>query len=690
MSDTQEKRPDSQTDSHGHTQEEGSAGVNVQEAVNSAVNERERLAALDELDAARKRLLAAQEQMNAAQARLNAIEHGFVPPLTHPEKEGLAPQGLADLAQKEDAKEEGPEAKEGIDLAKSKPDANAQALPHYGVMNGFFNAFAKMGPIAILIFLGCMAWPIFFPFANLNYCPAEMKPITAFLHMLATGNWFDPTGLSQGTWSAAQWPLFTWCIAFLGLIPWFGSSELLLPAIAFGCTFAALFAVWSLTIGTGFGGKSAMAAVIILLCAPIFAPMPHFIGPASLSAALMVFAILFFYRGWTGRAGWIELPLAFIFTAFAGLAGGILPFATPLIASICFLIWRGTFSRIYKLDAIFGFLLMACIIGVWYGLVKAYGQEAYLQNLFDNAFQFAMPIPLNWFLAIAAGIIGLMPWLLIIFGVSWTRVIAKSAQTLSASRHSNGSAMIWISLVISIVLSIFIPWFHSCAIIIACLMAVILGKAFMRMPNWGNCFFFLLASICLIIAGGIIIMASFPTSQNFLFKLLPELPVPDIGAKLLQLPTLPFMGGILLVGGLIALFFVKRCRGAGGLFYAMLLVIILCQPARLLLVPELAKMSGSPLVPYNTIKTQVLNVMMPTPVPDVIVEQPQMPAVTDPQVQGAEPIERGGVVMPEGERRLEQDQPVIIEEVEPKPAEDGVPNSAPAPESPAEGADTSR
>lgn len=696
MSDSQEKHPDQQSDTQAVAAPASGADPSARGG------DHERLAALDALDSARKQLLAAQEQMNAAQDRLNAIEQGR--PAPEPAaREEATPASLAALP--------GQEHKPESDSAATPPaDAKAKAQPEkverLGVMNGFFNFFVHLGPISILIFMACMAWPIFFPFANLNYCPAELDTITAWLRMMATGNWLAPTGLEHGAWTAAQWPIISWCIALISLIPGLAGSELLLPVVAFGCAFALVFAVWCLTLATGFGARAAMAAALILLCAPVFAPMPHFVGPAGLAAACMLFALMFFYRGWVGKAGWVELPLAYAFTALAGLTAGILPLAVPLIASVCFLIWRGDLWRIYRLDAIFGFVIMLAILGVWVGLVSAEGQQDYLEALMASSWSWDLPMPFKWLLPIVAGVLGLMPWVLLIFGVSWARVLAKSARSFSASRHENGSAMIWISLVLALCLSPFIPWFHPAAIVIAALLAILLGKAFMRLPHLGNCFFFLLASLAAIIAGILIVMASFPTSQRLLFRFLPELPVPDLGARLLELQTLPIMGGILLIGGLVALFFVKRCRGAGGLFYAMLLVILLCQPARLLLVPELAKMTGTPLVSYKTIEAQVVDAMLPpaaiTPemtvpglpeptgalpqeglLPEANSDAAQTPALPrepltgqdEPQALPGEPPSRSGVIAPslgdEKNAGPAREEVIIIEKITPPAGEEG-------------------
>lgn len=506
-----------------------------------------------------------------------------------------------------------PAEKGAVDAeAPESPKEPSEPQKAPGVLDGLFSSLAKTGPLALLIIMGCMAWPIFFQHGQATYCPAELKYLTAFMHAIAGHSWLAPIGLDGEAWTAAQWPALGWIIGLAALIP--GITGYLLPAVSFTCTFMAVLGVWCLSLAAGFRLPAAFAASLILLCAPLFAPLPNFMGPATLTAAFTLFSLVFFSIGWRKRNAWLSLPLGFICAALAGLSGGILPFAVPLLASFLFLVWRGSFRRPQKTDAIFGFILLLLIIGIWLGVLMMQEKgNAYLDLLFGNAWQFAWPIPIRWFLPLAAGILGLMPWILMLISVSWIKVLGRTGKSLSASRRENASALIWISLIVALCLAPFIPAFHPSAVIIACLGAVLLGKAFINLSSLGNRFFFLLASLCLIIAGCVLLAVSFESTQSIIFGMLPELPVPDLGPRLLSLQALPVMGGIVLVGGIIGLWFARSWQGAGGLLYAMLLVIILCQPARLMLVPDLAAMPGTPLVPFGVIETKVNEGLKPAP-----------------------------------------------------------------------------
>ncbi len=248
--------------------------------------------------------------------------------------------------------------------------------------------------------------------------------MTAFLNSAAQGNMLEPHGLANGS-LVAQWPLFTWFVGLIALIPI--NAEFLWPMVSSIGAMLALVAAWFLAHASRFGAKAAFAAGLILLCAPIFAPLGHFVGKSALTAALIIFALACFTRGWLSNRAWISLPLAFLFTCLAGLSGGIYAFALPLIASFFFLIWRANLGRSSRADAIFGFGLLLALLGVWLGLVILKGTDAtYLNTLFANAWQSPWPLPAGWWLAGLIAVAGLFPWILLVICVSWARVMKTS------------------------------------------------------------------------------------------------------------------------------------------------------------------------------------------------------------------------------------------------------------------------
>lgn len=569
---------------------------------------------------ARQQLREAQQQMEAAQRKLQEAHDRMEACVSAQNPNHL-------LSRPEEEEEVQPEP---VEEETTQEAELPQEEGHYGILNGFFNGFAKIAPVAFLIMLACMAWPMFIDPAKGVYCPAEVKYLSAFIHSIATNSWLAPTGLENGGFSLPLWPVFSWAIGLFAFIPGLVDTGLLLPLTTFCCTFLAAFGVWALALAAGFGSRAAFASGLIILCAPIFAPLPHFMGPAALASGLLLLALSCFCRGWRADSAFIALPLAFIFTALAGLCGGLLYFATPIVASLLFLVWQGKLRRAQRLDALFGFVLMLVILGVWLGVLMVDSTSSdYLSRLLHSQVQYAMPIPLKWLLPIIAGLVGLLPWLLAILGVSWFRVLGHSAKSLGASRHDNGSALVWISLVFALCISPFVAGFHLSAIAIACLGAVLLGKAFIHLSCAGNRFFFLLASLVLLLMGALFNAVTYSEGQQLIFNNLPiNLPVADLPALLLNLQGLQIMGYICIAGGLLGLLFVRRYRAAGGLIFGALVVIALCQPARLLLVPELTAHAGTPLVNYQTVEKQVMAALAPKPVENKAPETAPAPAET--------------------------------------------------------------
>lgn len=475
-----------------------------------------------------------------------------------------------------------------------------------GLTGSIFNACAKAGPLALLLAVAILVWPHFLKPDQALFCPGEMPAVTTFLHCVAQHSWLAPTGLAGGSWVLPQWPVFYWFTGLLAAIPGVAGSGYVLPLTSALSAALAVLAVWGLAFAAGFGARAAFAAGCILICAPLFAPFPHFVGSAPLGAALMVFALLCFCRGWRGSHSWISLPAAFVLTALAGLCGGIFHFAIPLVASLCYLIWRVNLRRAQSLDALAGFVLLLAIVGSWLGtLMLGTDNEGYLPALFAENFDFSWPLAPFWWLALAVAALGSLPWLLMIFGVSWVRILTNAGKTLGASRRDNGSALIWISLVLACGLAVFTTPMHAAAMALVCLAAPLLGKAFVNLSPAGNRFFFLLVALFLIIAGVAVLAASFPFSQHWLLAILPVTPPEVLPRTALSIKLLPLMGAILVVGGLVALCYVWKYRQQGGVIYGLFLVMILTLSALLLIAPELGNIAGTRLEPLSRIEKSV-------------------------------------------------------------------------------------
>lgn len=481
-----------------------------------------------------------------------------------------------------------------------------QPIPADTFWSRRFEHCSRMPPVGLLVLLALMSWANFFHPGQALYCPAEATYLSAFIHGVQQHSWLGPLSVDGGAFSVAQWPLYYWLLAGLAAIPGVVEDSFLIPLAGFISAALAVLGVWALTHAARFGARAAFAAGVITLCAPLFVPMPHFAGPTALSAAMMLFALACFCRGWMHRHAWLSLPLGFIFTALAGLGGGPLFFITPLVASFFFLIWRGTIRRAQAADALFGFILLLVILGAWLVMLNMSStNDLYSSQLWADAFHKPWPLSARWWLVFAIAALGLLPWILQIAGVSWLRVCMSIPSSLSASRHENGSALLWSSLVVAAALALCTTRAPVAALALVCLTTPLLGRAFVHLPKLGNRFLFLLAGLFAILLGVHAILLSFPATQGLLLKVCPVTPPQELLDILSSLRGATVMGVILVLGGLYIFSFVRRYQGGGGLVFCALLTVLLCQPALLMVVPELGKKPEARLVTLAGIERMV-------------------------------------------------------------------------------------
>lgn len=550
-----------------------------------------------------------------------------------------------------------------------------------------FNALAHVGPIVLVVAICLMVWADFWEAlgGKAYYCPPEVKYMTSWLHAADHGDWLTPSALAGSEW-ISQWPLYTWLLWALSYMTTLSGMplDLIFPLAASLCATLAVIGVWAFSLAARFGSPAAFAAGIILLCAPIFAPLPHFVGPSVFSTALLLISLAFFCRGWLRERAWLSLPLGFICCGLAGMSGGIFHFSIPLLSSFFFLLWRGKFKRGQGKDALFGFLLLLILLGCWISVVILAGNDsAYLSTIFKSGYQFSWPPRPLWWLAFVIAGIGLLPWILTVFGVSWLRVTSRCVSSLRASRHDNGSALVWIALVIACLLAPFFTHDTGGALVLCCLAAPLLGKAFLQMPSLGNRFFFFLASLLAILGGLIMLASSFAFSQKWLLAI-SLITMPNwIQEQLLNLSALPVMGSITLLAGIIGMaVFARHNHEGGGLVFSLLVSIFLAQPGVLMLAPELGANPGSGLATFGKIQTIYKNAVQQPAAADTSPAQMEQPAQDEGQIKQPEPLVEQAAPKPEAveQKTADPQHDATPEESAPAPVSETVPTATqPAP-----------
>lgn len=477
-----------------------------------------------------------------------------------------------------------PAPQEEAPAAPAAPAAAPVAVLQAGPAQKIFAVLAKMGPLALLLLLACQLWPTFL--TGGLYCPPEMKLMDTVREALAQGQWFAP--LHNGD---AQLPVFVWMLAALDMLARMVPqlSAFVWPAGAALGGLACLWGTWALSRAAGFGPQAALASGLILLSSLLFPQLAHFMGPQGLATGLCLLSMAFFCMGWKKEHAWISLPLAFLTSGLAALTGGLLFLLLPLLTSLVHLFWTWRIRRAQRLDALAGFLLLLLLGALWAAAIIFWVQaEGYAQAVSGKFLSLPWPLPAFWWLAPALAVLGLLPWLFVVTGVNWGRVFATSWKTLRASRKENsGSSFLWIALVFSLPLSLLGSGLAGAAPVL-CLLAILLGRALVRMGSLGSKFFYLVIALLFLHAGMLLAALHFPVALEWL-RTSTSLAIPQqYEALLTSLDALPVLGGLCIVFAVLLARFTRRAWPGGSLLVCTLFAIILAQPAHLWLAPQLA------------------------------------------------------------------------------------------------------
>jgi len=548
----------------------------------------------------------------------------------------------------------------GAGSEKTAP--SAQQAPAPGVADAVFDAASMAGPLALLLIMLAQAWPAFL--GHNLYCPGEAARITAFHQTAQSGVWLAPMG--DGI---SQWPGFFWLLR--GLEALLGKSaphltHLLFPFAAMLGTVLCLTAVWIMGRVAGLSRRSALAGGMLLLCAPIFAPLSVFTGPEALAAALTLFSLACLCHGWRKPGATAALPLGFALAALAGLTGGLFNLVLPVLTSVIFLLWRGTFRRAQKLDGLVGFVVLLVVIGCWLGAVMLWRQpDGYLRNLGSQLVAWPISKSTWWRPLLFAGL-GLLPWLAVICGVSWARVLRTAPADLAAARKEKaGMAFLWIALVLACLLSIPAGDMVTAAICVACLAALPLGKALLRLSGAGAKLFYIIAALCLLHASMALLASGFGFSLDWLTKFLHLTLTYTQRATVLSLKALPVLGGLGIVAAVLLARLVRRgAHGgtSGSLVLCAIIAIVLAQPMGLMLLPEMGRSPETRMMRLDDILAPAAPAEAAPAAGAPAQEVPAAPQVA-PQ---AEP--QAGAVTPEPAQK-----PAPAQELSKEPAKDATP-----------------
>lgn len=464
----------------------------------------------------------------------------------------------------------------------SRPAGRAQQL---------FLTLAKIGPLALLVLLAVQLWPIFL--TGGRFCPAEWPSVLAALTSLGSGDWLCPTG-PQG----AQLPLLFWCMGGLHhLLNLGGLPELLLfPVTSALCGALLLLAVWALSRACGSNSQAALASGLMLLSSLLFPLLAHFTGPQPLATALTLLSLACLCRGWQKASSPLLLVAGFVLAGLAGLGGGLAYVALPPLTSLVWLLWRLRLSRAQRLDAVAGFLGMLLMVALWLlALIILVEADSYLQSVVRQFWHWPLPLSGRWWLPLAVGLLGMGPWLALVPFVSWPRVLRQAPHDLLASRHENcGSSFLWIALFLSVPLCLLAPGLSGSGLLL-CLLAILLGRALLRLSDLGSRIFFLVVALLFLHAGMALTACGFSLTLDWLVNFTSLHLTPEQREVVAQLSGLPVLGILGILCAVVLARLVRRGWPGGALLVCSLLACVLAQPAHLLLTPQLGAQPSVPL-----------------------------------------------------------------------------------------------
>jgi 4-amino-4-deoxy-L-arabinose transferase-like glycosyltransferase len=384
-------------------------------------------------------------------------------------------------------------------------------------------------------------------------------------------------------------PLWFWMLRLLGSLPSVDGPLVYAVGAAISGVLT-LLATCFLAFSAGYGRRAAFASGLVLLSCLAFPTLAHRVGPELLSAGLLTLGLACLLRGWNKDLSFLWLPLGYACVALAGLSGGLFGILLPVLGSLVFLLWKGTFARCNRMDGVFGFAVLLALPLVWLGALMIFGPgELPLRALCTQLIAPFMPPywPPNdpvWFYATVLPL-ALAPWILVPLFVSWGRALERPFARLAAARGENsGSAWIWIHLVAGLLLlSAMSSKFCLQMLPLMPLLAIVLGKAIVNLPQKNSSAFFLALAVLFVLAALALAIACLAQFWPLLRDFAP-VPWPEGFAAVKGLPILA--GICLLAAGVLGILVDRRFPGACLLVCAVA-IIALCLPALKLTTPSM-------------------------------------------------------------------------------------------------------
>ena len=283
---------------------------------------------------------------------------------------------------------------------------------------------------------------------------------------------------ASGLPSPELYPVYHWFLSALSLIPGIDSLSLaayipgvqptagleqisgypvqLLPlASALSALFLILL-TWALARATGNDRRTAFASGLVLLTGFACMGLPRISGSDMLFTAILTLAGICLYRGWIKAFAPLWLFAGFALVALSALAGGLLGLVLPLLVSLVFLLWRGTFRRAGARDGALAFGLLLVLLLAW-GTFIAFGDggRELLKTLLEN--EYLAPVLEAWklqgqdsWIIVALLAVLWLPWTLLLLFLPWGRIGTFFKGIVVSRKQRPGQGWLWCSAIVTL------------------------------------------------------------------------------------------------------------------------------------------------------------------------------------------------------------------------------------------------
>lgn len=365
-------------------------------------------------------------------------------------------------------------------------------------------------------------------------------------------------------------------------IPGFPPNSVLDPLslATAGTTLCLILLTWGFAKAIGKEKQDAFGAGLVLLSSLTWIGLPTPGGRELLLASILTLSLLCLYRGWIKAFAPLWLIVGFALIAPATVEGGLLGLLLPLICSLFFLLWRGSFRRAGAYDGALAFGIMLILLCLW-GTCIAFGEgRDALYMLLDVRFRIPFIESVHtlgqngWVLFPVLALLWL-PWTLVVLFVPWQRLGAFFTGFIRNRKEHPGQGWLWCWLFVGLALLYGLET-NTPELLIPLLppLAVLTAQGILSLSPRSSSMFMALISLLLFLIGLLFaLIALWPMVLGELPPILTDIQIMPLSLNGILVRTgIPFLFAFLLWKG------TNRFSPKGSLLVFCLLTLLLALP----------------------------------------------------------------------------------------------------------------